>query len=216
MWKSPKILLLVFWRQNSNIFAFAESFLRSDFEISRHLLLFWFTNFAPFSSWLLPKLGTSSTHNMDNYPFWARNVAKWDFLRWFSNTVLRILVVGFRLCFVCNFGNKFGSKEKQCVQNADSITIPARQNYCYCEREEEAAEESRKKSCEKGPFILLLQHGQWWSHLTVADSLVFLLLPLPKYLLCFLLLQKTSVMTTSTFKESCLQQAFREIEMCKK
>ena len=126
------------------------------------------------------------------------------------------LPVWFLFCIKATL--EISSGEKQCVQNADSWTIPARQNHCYCVRKE-----GGKRSCEKGPFHPLLQHD----HRT-CWLFTFLLLPLPNSLFSSTtkrVRQKSQGLDWEAcydfflldyFQRKLLAGAFREIEMCKK
>ena len=84
------------------------------FQISR-LICFCFDlpKFVQFNSWLLPKLA------LYNFPFFARlarNVIKWDFLRWFSNIVILLRLAFASLLCMCNFGNKFGRRRRETMR----------------------------------------------------------------------------------------------------
>ena len=115
-------------------------------------------------------------------PFFARlasNVIKWDFLRWFSNIVILLRLAFASLLCMCNFGNKFGRRRRETMRTKCWLynnTSTAKLLLLWTN--ESKKKKRTRKELRKRPFH---PFTAWWSHITVADSLVFCCSPLPKY-----------------------------------
>ena len=117
------------------------------------------------------------------FPFFARfarNLIKWDFLRWFSNIVILLRLAFASLLCMCNFGNKFGRRRRETMRTKCWLynnTSTAKLLLLWT-KEESKRKKELEKELRKRPFH---PFTAWWSHITVADSLVFCCSPLPKY-----------------------------------
>ena len=132
------------------------------------------------SSYATADFCQNSLHTI--FPFFARfarNLIKWDFLRWFSNIVILLRLAFASLLCMCNFGNKFGRRRRETMRTKCWLynnTSTAKLLLLWTKESKKKKE--LEKELRKRPFH---PFTAWWSHITVADSLVFCCSPLPKY-----------------------------------